>query len=47
MSLKTTIQHFMGTLRCIRNGVPLGGRVYIGKNVHFVNGKTIRLGKNI
>lgn len=49
MSLKTTIRHFMGTLRCIRNGVPLGGggRVYIGKNVHFVNGKTIRLGKNI
>lgn len=25
MSLKTTIQHFMGTLRCMRKGVPLGG----------------------
>lgn len=39
MSLKTTIQHFMGTLRCIRNGVPLGGESIYRKKCAFCKRK--------
>lgn len=49
MELKKIGQHFLGRLRCIRNGVSLSGRrgIYIGRNVHFVNGSKIKLGNNI
>ena len=47
MDLKKTAQHLLGRLRCIRARVPLSGGVYVGKNVHFVNGQKISFGNDV
>ena len=46
---KTIIKNVLGYLRCTfaRVDYPSKGNIYIGRNVHFVNGKNIKLGKNI
>lgn len=47
MNIKTHIKHFLGWLRCMKNGVGYRGGVYIGKEVHFANGVNIKFGKNV
>lgn len=48
MSVKKIIKNILGYIRCSLAGVayPQGG-VYIGRNVHFANGKNIKLGKQV
>ena len=47
MNLKNCIKHLLGRLRCIRSGISCRKNVYVGKGVHFVNGKNIQLGTNV
>ena len=46
---KTFIKHVLGYLRCVFGRVkyPKKGKIYVGRNVHFVNGENIKLGHNI
>lgn len=48
MNVKTKIKHLLGYLRCKVAGVNNRGRgVYVGRHVHFTNGKNICLGNNV
>lgn len=45
--IKTFIKNILGFLRCFVAGVHYPGSVYIGRHVHFKNGKRIELGRNV
>ena len=45
--LKDIIKNLIGKIKCILNGISNDGRVYIGRNVHIVNGKNLHLGSNV
>lgn len=45
MDKKILLKHLMGKIQCWINGIQHSGEIYIGKNVHIVNGKKIRLGR--
>lgn len=45
--LKSFVKNLIGKIKCIQYGISNDGKVYIGRNVHIVNGKKIRLGNNV
>lgn len=45
--LKGFIKNVLVFLRCFLAGVPYPGNVYVGRHVHFENGKRIELGRNV
>ena len=45
--MKPFIKNLIGFFRCMIAGVWYPGNVYVGRNVHFVNGRGIELGKGV
>lgn len=45
--IKILIKYIMGFIRCKVAGVQYPGKVYVGRQVHFANGRKIRLGQGV
>lgn len=47
MGFKNDIKHFLGRVRCLKNGVAYQKGLYIGGNVNIVGGSRIFLGEKV
>ncbi len=45
--IKLKIKSILGWLRCMKSGVKYSKGTYVGKEVHFVNGKNIKMGQGV